>query len=345
MRFLHTADWHIGANRRLLPTQYLDRQMSVIEEMYDIAEQVTDGRIIVAGDIFDRKDVKEVERNRLLSLIERKDREGFRSIIINGNHDILETDRTSLTPFLIVRRRLTNTIVASCRPQVVDLDGVQVVLYPPRDRHCLDNAEAHKVLGEYLKSQGVQDGILVTHLAVAGAYTETGYRLPENGVALRSDRIRYWCLGDIHRAQTAGRDNAWYSGNPCHHRWGENSEKGCLVVDMEKPTSPEFHRLSASPLLDVHEVTEQPPVAGAFGRLKAPFDQIPADLPAWIIETQATASVSEAVLQELVDQPTEEVNGGPILEDVRSRLAAHGVASESDVKWVLAQLEREARTL
>ena len=345
MKFVHTADWHIGANRRMLPNRrYLDRQMAAIEEIFDYAEQTADGRVVIAGDVFDRKNVLEVERNALLNVLERKERQGFRIVLINGNHDILETDRTSLKPILIFRRRLPGVVVASCKPRIVDLDGTTFVLYPPWARHCLDSAKAHKELRTYLRQEKVEDAVLVTHLSVSGAKTETGYVL-EGGAQLRSKRIAYWCLGDVHRMQTAGRPNAWYSGNPCHHKWGEDADKGVLLVDTENPTEPLFHKLTtAEPFLTIRRVPRRRP-GNAYCRLVAPIDQIPPDLPSWVIATKPKSSQAEETLREIVEGNEEGEERGSVLTGIERHLRSQGITKDCDLNWCMKQIEKEARTV
>ena len=77
--------------------------------------------------------------------------------------------------------------------------------------------------------------------------------------------VTYYACGDVHKAgKIAGKANAWYSGSPIQHNFGEHLPKGVLLVDEEsgRPrllTKP-FHRIkrlvTVSDLNDVPEPSE-----------------------------------------------------------------------------------------
>ena len=51
MRFLHTADWHVG--KTLVGRSRLDEQEQVSAEIVDIAKHERIDCVLMAGDIFD----------------------------------------------------------------------------------------------------------------------------------------------------------------------------------------------------------------------------------------------------------------------------------------------------
>lgn len=51
MRFLHTADWHVG--KTLVGRSRLDEQEQVCAEIVDIAKRERVDCILLAGDVFD----------------------------------------------------------------------------------------------------------------------------------------------------------------------------------------------------------------------------------------------------------------------------------------------------
>src|SRR5260370_41507230 len=51
MRFLHTADWHVG--KTLFGKSRLDEQEQVIAEIIDIARRELVDCVLLAGDVFD----------------------------------------------------------------------------------------------------------------------------------------------------------------------------------------------------------------------------------------------------------------------------------------------------
>lgn len=237
MKIVHTADWHIGATKKLLPEDYLQRQIGSISTLFEAAHAL-DGVLVVSGDVFHNKHVSEAERNAFLDTVESWDRKGVRSYFINGNHDIIDVHSTTLDSLAILSRRLTNTTVATLQPAIHTLDeGVTLLLFPPACRHDLDSAESMaRVRTWTVKASKSKPLIVATHAQVAGAVSETGHVFTD-GAKLGDKRVAYWALGDIHRFQQVAK-NAYYPGNPVHHRWGEDAgpEKGYIVYDTEACT-------------------------------------------------------------------------------------------------------------
>ncbi len=89
MRFIHTADWHIGALRSGLPDDYLARAYDMIEQIIKVTKEQSDGVLVVAGDLFHHKIVTDAERNLLLKALLKMERMGIFTLMINGNHDIV----------------------------------------------------------------------------------------------------------------------------------------------------------------------------------------------------------------------------------------------------------------
>lgn len=52
MRFLHTADWHIG--KKLNDFDLLEDQQAVFEQLVTVAKQQQVDAIVIAGDLYDR---------------------------------------------------------------------------------------------------------------------------------------------------------------------------------------------------------------------------------------------------------------------------------------------------
>ncbi|PZM69304.1 exonuclease sbcCD subunit D, partial [Enterococcus faecium] len=52
MRFLHTADWHIG--KKLQGYDLIEDQRHVLSSILDIAKEEKVEAIVIAGDLYDR---------------------------------------------------------------------------------------------------------------------------------------------------------------------------------------------------------------------------------------------------------------------------------------------------
>lgn len=86
MRFLHTADWHIG--KKLHGYDLLEDQREIINQIIEIAEKEAVDAIVIAGDLYDRS-VPSVEAVELLNkkLIEMNLEKKFPVLAVSGNHD------------------------------------------------------------------------------------------------------------------------------------------------------------------------------------------------------------------------------------------------------------------
>ena len=52
MRFLHTADWHVG--KKLNGFDLLDDQQNVFKQIESIAREKKVAAVVIAGDLYDR---------------------------------------------------------------------------------------------------------------------------------------------------------------------------------------------------------------------------------------------------------------------------------------------------
>ena len=86
MRFLHTADWHLGRVHH--GVSLLEDQAHVLAEFVRIAADSRPDAILLAGDVYDRS-VPPAEAVRLLDLVlEQLVLElGIPVVMIAGNHD------------------------------------------------------------------------------------------------------------------------------------------------------------------------------------------------------------------------------------------------------------------
>jgi exonuclease SbcD len=86
MRFIHTADWHLG--RLFHGVRLTDDQSHVIDQFIDLVAQVRPAAVLVAGDIYDRG-VPPIEAVELLDdTLQRIVRGlGVPVVAIAGNHD------------------------------------------------------------------------------------------------------------------------------------------------------------------------------------------------------------------------------------------------------------------
>ena len=89
MKFLHTADWHVG--KTLKGRSRLEEQQKVLAEIIDIAVREHVDAVLIAGDLYDTAaptaDAQRLVNGALLKLVG----EGIEVVVIAGNHDHART--------------------------------------------------------------------------------------------------------------------------------------------------------------------------------------------------------------------------------------------------------------
>jgi exonuclease SbcD len=85
VKFLHTADWHVG--KTLKGRDRLDEQKAVLAEIASIAEANQVDAVLVAGDVYDSSAPSAPAQNLVVQSLLRMRRAGAEVIVIAGNHD------------------------------------------------------------------------------------------------------------------------------------------------------------------------------------------------------------------------------------------------------------------
>lgn len=86
LRFLHTADWHLG--KKLNRFSRLEEQKAVLAELTKIADQYEVDGMLVAGDVFDSRNPSAEAKGLLTASLLALSKGGERPVlVIAGNHD------------------------------------------------------------------------------------------------------------------------------------------------------------------------------------------------------------------------------------------------------------------
>ncbi len=85
MRFLHTADWHVG--KTLKGRDRLDEQRAVLAEIAAVAEASQVDAVLVAGDVYDLSAPSAAAQQLVVQTLLRMRQTGAEVIVIAGNHD------------------------------------------------------------------------------------------------------------------------------------------------------------------------------------------------------------------------------------------------------------------
>lgn len=275
MRFLHTADWHIG--KKLNGYDLLPDQRYITDQIIQLALTEAVDAVVIAGDLYDRS-VPGVEAIQLFNQqIQRLNREaGLPVLAISGNHDsgqrlAVGTDWFATTDFYL------HTELAQGLEPVV-LGDTQFFLLPyfePMaaqlyfDEEVKTISEAMKLVVQEMKRR-FQPGmkqVLVAHFFAAGSSRSDSETQIEVGglesvpVDLLGD-FDYVALGHLHYVNALKDQRVQYSGAPLKFSVAETQQqKGVFIIDTETFTR-SFHPLT--PLHDLQILT------GAYADLMDP---------------------------------------------------------------------------
>lgn len=254
MKFLHTADWHIG--KIVNEFSMLEDQIHVLHQLVDKIKELEVDALIMAGDLYDRAIPPKEAVVLATELFNRLIKEaGIPVLVIAGNHD--SNERLEYGSELLASSDLfiEGTVKESVRK--VTIKGVNFYLLPFADhvtiRHVLENEEIRDLqdaVREQVKTiinemDTDEVNVLIAHGYVVNGGKDTleeseSERPLSIGTAEYVDvdvfeAFDYVALGHLHKAQKVKYDKVRYSGSPLKYSKSEvNHKKQHLLVDLEK---------------------------------------------------------------------------------------------------------------
>ena len=242
MKFLHTADWHLGAKTN--GRDRLDEQRRVLDEIVSIVNYESIDCVIIAGDVFNTASPSAEAEELFFESIQKLSANGDRFIfVLAGNHD----DPTRLSAGLPLASKHNIALVSSLEKlkessfnknaivRVVETakgvvkiqknEEIITIAYLPYPNEVrihekvdseLSYAEKVKAWAEIGASAFNDDtfNIFVSHLFMVGSKTKDGTVKVGDIMAVPKNMIPkadYTALGHIHTPQCLG-DNVFYSG-------------------------------------------------------------------------------------------------------------------------------------
>jgi DNA repair exonuclease SbcCD nuclease subunit len=273
---MHAADLHVGDSRNL--PGYLDRQEKMLYQLTDICVRRKVDVAAFAGDLFDAKHMLDREKDMFLRWLVEHDRvaekNGFYSVFMNGNHDEIEEGYTHLHKHKILMDYglVHRTKVIESDPDIAGPFAGRIYVAAVPAKHYVGDeintvvAALRKSLDTKLEVKGVDPKsiyfVVMVHDSIVGAVNEARNWVCKKGPRLDPTLdVTYWALGDIHKPFQKVMPNAWYSGSPIQHEFGDKeTERGVLVVDLDRPTEPEpVFVVGVTPLVTVSAVPEEWP--------------------------------------------------------------------------------------
>lgn len=331
MKFLHTADWHIGANRRL--PDYLLRQEEMIDSVFDIAYDNNIKVVVIAGDIFEDPDTTQSERDMVATKLLTYDASGFHVLMIPGNHDLINA--TGITAIhwlasLSSHGKFKNSTITESTA-FVTIDDTVFCLLCHRKHHFSDDSKT-AVVGFSNASIRLNytSFVVVAHETIRGSQTDIRvadgfYKLPSGEEAPDTTLpVTYWALGDIHKVQAVTL-NAFYSGAPLQTKFGDAWPKGVLIVDTDAPTDPQFVPIKSNQLVRAAVGSVVPPNSYVKWILSS-REELPESVP------QNVVSIEIAQKENTLSLEIDGSLGDKLLEGVKQQGA-------TDTEQLVAQTE------
>lgn len=266
MKFIHTADLHIG--KKLHEHSLIEDQKHILKQIYDLAVAHKVDAVVLAGDIYDRS-VPGTEAVELLDdFLTDFATAGIPVIMVSGNHD--SAVRVGFADRILEKQGIYIGAEYEGELKSVTLEDeygpVTFVCMPfvkPAVLGCNTLAEAvERMLSVHPMVMSLKRRyVLVTHYFVTGEQGEMP-QLSDSEVDVNVGGLdnvpadmfamfQYVALGHIHRPQHIGSRQVYYSGSPLKYSFSE--AKGDKSVNLVELTDREV-KVELLPLKPLHEM-------------------------------------------------------------------------------------------
>jgi exonuclease SbcD len=260
MRFLHTADWHVG--KPLRGRSRLDEMAAALDQVARVAIEAKVDAVLMAGDVFDSPGPPPEAEKLVYDFFARLLSERIAGVVIAGNHDhprklgalarLLEGLRIFVRPDVCPAaeggvvalasrdgREEARVAVLPFVPERKVVDACQVMgpEYGWYEEYARRIEQVLAFLARDLTASTVN--LLLAHLLISGARVGTGERPLHLGeiYGVNAQQIpgnlQYVGLGHLHRPQEiAAPSRTFYAGSLIELDFGEREQdKRALVVE------------------------------------------------------------------------------------------------------------------
>lgn len=269
MKFIHTADWHLG---KLVHGVYMtENQREALEQFVSIVAEEQPDAVVIAGDLYDRSvpptDAVELLDETLFRInVELK----TPIVAIAGNHDSAERLSFGSSWYKHSQFYLSGKLDNSFKP--VQINGVNFYLVPYAEpgivRQLLgdDSIHSHQdamkaLIGkmeETLKPN--EPNVLVGHAFVLGGQTSDSERILSVGGsgcvgAELFEPFSYTALGHLHSPDAINHEKVKYSGSLLKYSFSEAKQKKSIsIIEMDHKGQFTHRYRSLTPTHDMREL-------------------------------------------------------------------------------------------
>ncbi|KAF0248214.1 MAG: exonuclease complex subunit SbcD [bacterium] len=256
MRILHTSDWHLGAALRGHHDRR-DELFTQIEQICQLTKQHEVDLLVVAGDVFVRRNMPESTK-QLVQLLSPYIRCGLKVLMFPGNHDDKE-HFYMMRALLSVEEKQREQIYVIDKNELVTINEVQFIIVPypnipellepykieasgARNRNAVLSKAYATLLDSLLASLDPSlPAVLFAHLSISGVISRSEKEVNyDEGILMERTALPYALnlayigLGHIHQCQKIShRVPCYYSGSIERMDMGErDDDKFVLLVDI-----------------------------------------------------------------------------------------------------------------
>lgn len=256
MRFLHTADWHIG--KIVHEQSMLADQAYILEQLIEQVEEYEVDAVLMAGDLYDRslppKEAVSLVNQTLSRLINELEVPVF---IIAGNHD--SNERIEYLSGVAEAKQLYMEGTLKAHTRKVSLKEADIYMMPYADhvliRQALDQSEI-RTIEEAVAAQVEQitssdefdrsriNMVMFHGYVISGSRTSLVESDSERPLSIGTaewidqsifDAFDYVALGHLHKGQKVGSNRIRYSGSPLKYSKSEAThQKKSFIIDIDR---------------------------------------------------------------------------------------------------------------
>ena len=249
VKFLHTADWHIG--RKLQGKDLLEDQQYVMNNLISKIDETKPDFLIIAGDLYDRSVPSKEATTLLQELLVKINIEcNIPIFAISGNHDSRE--RLAIGEAWFSKHKFylhTRLNQAFDKISIEDTDIYLLPYFEPFEAReyfedstlTTHNSATKRVIDEIYKNIDMnRTNILVAHTFVSGGLETDSEReisvgTVENVAVEIFEKFDYVALGHLHNPNAIKEERIKYSGSPMAYSFSEATQtKGMRLVELTK---------------------------------------------------------------------------------------------------------------
>lgn len=267
MKFLHTADLHIG--KKIFEMSLITDQKHILSQIYEIACREKVDALLIAGDVYDRA-VPSTEAVELLDeFLTRLQQAGIPVIMISGNHD--SPERVSFADAILEKQGIH--IAGGYQEQLKtvtlnDAFGPVTFVCMPFVKPAVTGGTTSAEAVEHMLSRLPMTlslnhrYVLITHYFVIGengeapelsdSETDVNVGGLDSVPASFFASFSYVALGHIHKPQHIGNGNVYYSGSPLKYSFSEaRGDKYVNIVELGERGQVKVHKEKLKPLREM----------------------------------------------------------------------------------------------